>query len=338
MISFLLSTEFVQGLFVYLAVVNWPRCDFQHPEVPYSLPVLDNVLPYQAKTFPGLLGAEFVSISGGAGALNGWHIPPKGNKTLEHLRAALYLHGNGCNRAGYHHLEKYRFLSSLGLHVYAFDYRGFGDSEGWPDENGVVEDAQTMLKFVQDQGFSTRETLLWGHSLGGAVAVALASILSTSPSPLPSQSAALGTRKLSPAVVLEATFKSIRDVAWEVYMPTEQILSFASLDQLLKHRFPSLDRVRNTTSPMLILHGKEDRTVPFAHGVALYDAAEQRIVCEDEETSLQVGDSECKDQSSIFTEFLSFDEVGHNTILEQESARESIQDALKRLEGNLARN
>eukprot|EP00466_Bigelowiella_natans_P004417 jgi/Bigna1/86342/estExt_fgenesh1_pg.C_90341 len=403
--AFLLTQKSVQGLFVYLQLLSvvWPQCDFQNPNQPYIFPQLDSILPYQAKTFPGLPNARFVSLDGHAGALNGWIISP-GSSDIESAsyppatstsnapllspaaKAVLYFHGNGCNRASYHHVEKYRLLASMGFHVFAFDYRGFGDSEGWPDEEGLLEDAETMLQFVTGQGFHLNETMFWGHSLGGAVAIQLASKISTtyasgveqavgidnnngkddvqrypsSSSPSPSPSLSLSPSPSSPSsprshhqqphsIVLESTFTSLPDLIWQKYIPLpfEVFLSPKSLEQLLKHRFRSLKQIKSTRSPMLILHGKEDGIIPHTHGAALADAAaNQRGPAWNDPScsSFDVGQSElssspssslhsnpnktCKSEK-IYTEFLSVDGAGHNTVVER--AWEAVRSAISHL-------
>eukprot|EP00471_Norrisiella_sphaerica_P006142 CAMPEP_0184489950 /NCGR_PEP_ID=MMETSP0113_2-20130426/16728_1 /TAXON_ID=91329 /ORGANISM="Norrisiella sphaerica, Strain BC52" /LENGTH=401 /DNA_ID=CAMNT_0026873627 /DNA_START=114 /DNA_END=1319 /DNA_ORIENTATION=+ len=393
----------VQGLFVYVAILNWPRCNFRRPSEPYTIPSLDKILPYQARTFPGLHNARFVSVQGHAGALNGWSIYPNASQPtgegevmersdggmVAKAKAVLYFHGNGCNRAGFDHVRKYKLLTSMGFHVFAFDYRGFGDSEGWPDEEGLVEDAESMFQFVQDEGFHANETMFWGHSLGGAVAVQLASRLSTHRWRQQNKSKRQGSRSSnkgkrkggrrktkeeavaeakaarepnsSPAmrrphsIVLESTFTSISELIWEEYTPSPlaMFLSPTALEQLLKHHFPSIIEIHSTHSPMLILHGEDDRVIPHTHGAALAKAAastrevsdasstgsdtcEASVAVEDSSPTtrdpsgaqqLEYGDPRACSPEHNYVRFLKVEGAGHNTVVEK--ALDTVRSAVR---------
>jgi alpha-beta hydrolase superfamily lysophospholipase len=164
----------------------------------------------------------------------------------------LYLHGarwNVRSSAG-----RIRRMQSLGFSVLAIDYRGFGRSDdGLPSETSALEDARAAWEWLGREHAGTPR-YLFGHSLGGAVAVQLASELQDAPA--------------APAgLVLEGTFTSMHDLVesfkwgWLPFGP------------LLTQRFDSKTRIARVKAPLLVVHGSEDRLIPPTLGKALYDSA-----------------------------------------------------------------
>ncbi|GAB5353201.1 hypothetical protein AAMO2058_000017400 [Amorphochlora amoebiformis] len=263
-----------QGMLVYASYINWPWVDFKNPSMENKMKLLDNYLPYQAQSFPGIPNAEYIRINSDSGSLGGWVMTPE-KEASGPVRAVVYFHGNGCNRAGFHHLDKYKMLTSLGLKVFAFDYRGFGDSEGYPDEEGLYEDARDIFRYVQDQGFKSSSILVWGHSLGGAVGIYIAGELSVA--------------KMPPhSMVLESTFSSVEHVVRDL-VPTFwfKFLEFFEnfelfglkfgpfdLEGILWHKFPSIDRISRISNKthILVLHGLKDEILSPDHSQRLYDS------------------------------------------------------------------
>lgn len=194
--------------------------------------------------------------------LGAWQVLPSSIKAgtekefLDHLRSGgfvfLCFHGNGGHRG--HRGDRYTVLSSLGCHVLAVDYRGYGDSAGSPSEAGLALDAQAAWDWLtKDCGVPPERIILQGESLGCAVAIRLAQERSAAGAP--------------PAgLVLEAPFTSMADVAakhyW--YLPARLIL---------RETYPSLERIGTVTSPILVMHGKLDHVVPFEHGQRIFEAA-----------------------------------------------------------------
>ena len=162
--------------------------------------------------------------------------------------ALLYLHGARWNLTGSSsRIARYR---QLGFSVLAIDYRGFGKSSGEiPSEEMAYEDARAawnhLLKLAPDS-----HHYVYGHSLGGAIAIELAR-----------------NNKQVDGVILEATFTSIRDLArtfaWG-WLPVELVLT---------QRFDSIDKIAEVEAPTLIVHGKQDRLVPFIMSEQLYAAS-----------------------------------------------------------------
>ena len=175
--------------------------------------------------------------------------------------AILYLHGVRWNLTG--QLFRIEQLHAMGYSVLAVDYRGFGQSRGdLPSEATVYEDAQVAWeRFAQLQP-DRNKRLIFGHSLGGAVAVELAAELSRQAQKDGSQSAARG-------LILESTFTSLGDVAAVVAdtaLPVRWLLS---------QKFDSIDKIDQVGMPVLLVHGQDDRSVPPRFSQQLYEAAQQ---------------------------------------------------------------
>lgn len=78
----------------------------------------------------------------------------------------MYVHGQDSNRARVNRRNLCLKLSKLGYHVFAIDYRGYGDSSGWPSEKGVVKDVVELFNFIQSKCHKKTQLYIWGHSLG----------------------------------------------------------------------------------------------------------------------------------------------------------------------------
>jgi pimeloyl-ACP methyl ester carboxylesterase len=163
----------------------------------------------------------------------------------------LYLHGTFRNL--YQNLPKINALRELGFSVLGVDYRGWGDSTAIvPDEDTITADAAVAWAELQRRQPLPARRVVYGHSMGGAVAVRLASGL---------QHGDIG------AVVLESTFTRMPDVAAEAGWLGRLVSLFTTLD------FDSLSRIPGIKAPLLMLHGSADTTVPVALGRRLRDAA-----------------------------------------------------------------
>lgn len=103
--------------------------------------------------------------------LNGWFFPAGAQSRRVRL-VVLHCHGNGGNIS--HRLGDYEALLALGVNVLGFDYRGYGQSEGKPSEEGTYVDAQAALRWLCQKGFGPTNIIVMGESLGGAVAAELA--------------------------------------------------------------------------------------------------------------------------------------------------------------------
>jgi fermentation-respiration switch protein FrsA (DUF1100 family) len=175
--------------------------------------------------------------------LNGWFVPHANSK-----RAILYCHGNGEHIAFNAELAA-NLRDGLDASVFLFDYRGYGRSEGRPDEAGCIADGHAAQLWLAERvGIKPEGVVLMGRSLGGAVAVALAS--------------ANGAQTL----VLENTFSSMSDVAAGLY-------PWLPVRWIMKNRYDSLSRIQNYSGPVIQSHGIADTLVPIDAARALFAAA-----------------------------------------------------------------
>jgi fermentation-respiration switch protein FrsA (DUF1100 family) len=169
--------------------------------------------------------------------------------------AVLYLHGARWNLTG--QLRRIEQLHRFGFSVFAIDYRGFGKSDGdLPSEETVYADALAGWQWLAEKQPAAARRFIYGHSLGGAVAIDLA--------------ARLGERgEEAGGVIAESTFTSLADVAAAMsfdWLPTRLLLS---------QKFDSLAKISRIRMPVFIAHGTSDRMVPARFSSALYEAAHE---------------------------------------------------------------
>jgi fermentation-respiration switch protein FrsA (DUF1100 family) len=194
---------------------------------------------------PARLGMEFEAVSlvtEDGVRLEGWYVPaPNARATL-----ALF-HGNAGNIS--HRLETIRMFHDLGLSVLIVDYRGYGRSQGRPDEEGTYRDARAVWRYLTEtRGLAPADIVLFGRSLGAAIALELA------------------TRVRPGGLILESTFTSAPDLAATVYW-------YLPVQLLSRFRYPSLERIGSIRCPLLVVHSRDDEIVPYQQGRRLYDAA-----------------------------------------------------------------
>lgn len=194
---------------------------------------------------PADVGLEFQTLAlrtEDGEQISAWFVPAADSRG-----AVLYSHGNAGNMSN--RLPVVEDLHGLGLDVLIYDYHGFGESTGQPGEQETYQDAMRAWQWLtQEHGVEPGRTLIWGRSLGGGVAVWLAS-------------------QVEPAgLVVESSFTSIPEVG-AVHYP------FLPVALLNRHEYPSLERMPTIAAPVLVAHGQPDRVVPYEHGRALFEAA-----------------------------------------------------------------
>lgn len=188
------------------------------------------------------------TASGGTAQLHGWWIPA----IAPGAGVWLDLHGNGSNVGDV--LKRAFWFKRLGFSTLLIDYRGYGRSPGpFPSESSAYEDAEAAWNYLkQVRQIPPEQIFLYGHSLGGAIAIELAT-----------QHPELA------GLVVEGSFTTMRAMVNHLY---QQFLIFP-VDLLLHQRFDSLSKVRSLTPPVLFVHGTLDRVVPAAMSQTLFEAA-----------------------------------------------------------------
>lgn len=177
--------------------------------------------------------------------LTGWIIPPERDSSYW----LLVFHGNAGNIATPGRPEHAAQMRRLGLGLFAIDYRGYGDSDGRPSEAGLYRDARAAYDYLTSvRQVPSSRIVIYGHSLGSAVAVELA------------------TRVPAAGLIIEGALTSVPDRGAELY-------PFLPVRLIARNRFPSLERIRTLRMPLLVLHGREDVTIPPVHGRRLFEAA-----------------------------------------------------------------
>ncbi|NJK49337.1 alpha/beta hydrolase [Candidatus Gracilibacteria bacterium] len=189
---------------------------------------------------------EEVWLPVSTGKLHAWWI----ESSKPDAPVLLYFHGNGSNIGDL--VNRASRFHDLGVSVLLFDYRGYGKSSApFPNEALVYEDAATALDYLtRSRNIDAQNIILYGHSLGGAIAIELAS-----------------KHPNLAGVIVEGTFTSIGAVAEEV-----SLYRLFPIDWIVTEKFDSLSKVRSLKMPALFIHGTADEVVPAKMSQQLYDA------------------------------------------------------------------
>jgi len=178
--------------------------------------------------------------------LHGWFVPAGGRARD---MAVLVFHGNAGNIS--HRLDTLRIWHRLGLDVLLFDYRGYGRSSGSPSERGTYADGRAAWRYLTGQrGVSGRRIVLFGRSLGGAVAARIAHEVDAA------------------ALILESTFTSLPELAGDLYW-------WLPARRLVRIRYDTRALLGELSCPVLIIHSRDDEIMPFRHAQALFAAARE---------------------------------------------------------------
>lgn len=174
--------------------------------------------------------------------LHAWYVPaPEAKATI------LFFHGNAGNIS--HRMDYLPMFHRLGYNTLIFDYQGYGQSSGSPSELGTYQDAIATWQFlIEEKKIAPAEIVLFGESLGGAIAAWLAA-------------------KENPGLlVLASAFTSVPDMA-------EKIYPFLPVRLITRFYYNTLESLQSINSPVFVAHSPQDEVVPFEHGQNLFQAA-----------------------------------------------------------------
>lgn len=171
--------------------------------------------------------------------LNAWFIDNKSDKTV------IFMHWNGWNIS--YNQERIKIFDELKLNAIMFDYRGYGKSE-WKIEKeaDIYNDAESIYNYLINKWIKPTNIIIWWQSLGWAVAINLAQ------------------NKNVHRIIIESTFYSMYDMVIKQY-------PFLPIKLLLKYNFRNNDKIMNITSPMLLIHSKEDEIINFSNWENLFN-------------------------------------------------------------------
>lgn len=195
---------------------------------------------------PGSIGLSYEEVyfeTEDKKRLHGWFIPGGREETGFTI---LLCHGNAGNISD--RMDKIALFHNWGFATFIFDYRGYGKSEGTPNESGLYRDISAAYSYLTEKrNVASGSIVLYGESLGGAIAINLAE------------------RKSPGVLVTEGTFTSVRDMAKVAYPYLPRFL--------VPNKFDSLSKVGNIKCPQVFIHSVDDEIVPFYLGEKLFDKA-----------------------------------------------------------------
>lgn len=199
----------------------------------------------QISNTPKDIGLDYTSVNiatSDGETLHGWWVPAFNAKGT-----VLFFHGNAGNIS--HRINYLKMFERLGYNTLLFDYRGYGQSSGIPSESGTYLDALAGWRYLTEiQGIATQQIVLFGESLGGAVAAWLAA------------------REKPGMLVLASAFTSVPDMAAEIY-------PFLPVRWLARFHYNTLESLQSVTCPVFIAHSAEDEIVPFEQSQQLFKTA-----------------------------------------------------------------
>jgi len=169
-----------------------------------------------------------------------WYKKPKD----EQKEILVFFHGNAGNLGD--RADKLEMLARYtGYGIAALSYRGYPGSQGKPSEEAFIKDAEWLIKYLETQGYEKENIVLYGESLGTALAIKLAAQFEVK------------------ALILEAPFWSALEVAKQSYW-------YIPLELLMKDKYESFKHIKSIKSPTLFIHGTADNVTPVEHSRRLY--------------------------------------------------------------------
>ena len=192
---------------------------------------------------PSALGLGFEDLwikSADDEKLHAWFVPATSSS-----KVVLFCHGNNGNIGEC--LDTLSILYRLGYSTLLFDYRGYGKSSGVPTEAGVCQDALSVWQYLCTQrGFTSDQIIVFGRSMGAAVATFLA------------------TQVTPRALVLESPFLSLPELGQHMY-------PYVPVRWLARIKFDNYARINDVKCPTLFIHSRDDELIPLRHGRQLFE-------------------------------------------------------------------
>jgi len=176
--------------------------------------------------------------------LNAWFY----DKNIKKFKTIVFFHGNAGSLKN--RTYKLNHFKDLSVNFLIVAWRGFSGNKGKPNEIGLYEDARSAVKWLNAKGIQDKNIILYGESLGTAVAVEIAQ------------------NKNYAGLILESPFTSMVDMGKKYY-------PFLPVSFLLKDKYESHKKINKISVPILVIHGKVDKIVPYAMGKKMYELANQ---------------------------------------------------------------
>jgi len=167
-------------------------------------------------------------------------------KNLKDYKTILYFHGNAGSLEN--RIHKLNHFKNLDINFLIIAWRGFSGNEGKPSEKGLYEDGESAVKWLLNKGIEEKNIILYGESLGTGIATHISQ------------------NKNFAGVILETPFTSMADVAKTFY-------PYIPVSLVLKDKFENKKKMKNISSPILVMHGELDQIVPFRMGEKIYKIA-----------------------------------------------------------------
>ena len=167
-------------------------------------------------------------------------------KDIKKYKTILYFHGNAGSLEN--RIHKINHFKDMNINFILLAWRGFSGNKGKPTEQGLYQDARSAVKWLINQGVTEENIIIYGESLGTGVATEIAQ------------------NKNFAGVILESPFTSMIDLGKKYY-------PIFPVKLLLKDKYESEKKIKNLKSPILVMHGKKDKIVPFYMGEKIFDMA-----------------------------------------------------------------
>ena len=170
------------------------------------------------------------------------------NKDLNKFKTIVYFHGNAGRLDN--RIYKLNYFKNMDVNFLIIAWRGFSGNKGKPNEKGLYEDAKSAVRWLEKKGVDKKNIVLYGESLGTGVAIEIAQ------------------HKNYAGIILESPFTSMVDMGKKYY-------PFFPVRLLLIDKFESHKKIINISSPLLVMHGKVDKIVPYKMGRKIYELANE---------------------------------------------------------------